>query len=161
MAAPSNNKFWKKRSKHGRDKIFATPEILKEACYEYFEHQSKNKWEKTDYKGKEVEMVKIPTSSPFTIKGLCLFLGVNSKFINQFESGLDLTTEEGHDFSNIITHVREIIFIHKFEGAVVGAYNSNIIARELGLTDKKEVNTSGSLTISQPQGIELPPNGED
>ena len=30
MAAPKNNSFWKMRSKHGRDKIFKTPEIMLE-----------------------------------------------------------------------------------------------------------------------------------
>jgi|WetSurMetagenome_2_1015567.scaffolds.fasta_scaffold07132_8 hypothetical protein len=37
MAAPEGNQFWKLRSKHGRDKLFATPELLLEAACEYFE----------------------------------------------------------------------------------------------------------------------------
>lgn len=28
MAAPKGNQFWMLRSKHGRDKLFATPEAL-------------------------------------------------------------------------------------------------------------------------------------
>ena len=151
MAAPTGNQFWKLRSKHGRDKIFKTPNILLDACYEYFEHQSNQKWEKTDFKGKDVEMVKIPTASPFTLTGLCIFLGVNTKYFAQFESDLDLENKIDKDFSNVITHVREIIYSQKFEGAAVGAYNANIIARDLGLADKKE--HSGKINL--PTGFDV------
>ena len=37
MAAPKGNQFWMLRSKHGRDKLFATPEALWEAACEYFQ----------------------------------------------------------------------------------------------------------------------------
>lgn len=141
MAAPKNNQFWKLRSKHGRDKIFATPELMLEAANEYFEHQSQQSWEKTDFKGKENEMVKIPTSSPFTLTGLCIFLGVNTKYFTEFEENCT------KDFSEVITHIREVIYTQKFEGAAVGAYNSNIIARDLGLSDKRELN--GDMKVSQ------------
>lgn len=136
MAAPKGNEFWKKRSKHGRDKIFETPEILLEACYEYFDYQSQRTWEKTDFKGKDADEVKIPTSSPFTLSGLCVFLGVNTVYFNQFDKKCS------KDFTKVITHVRDIIYTQKFEGAAVGAYNSNIIARELGLTDKQEIDAT-------------------
>lgn len=127
------NQFWKLRSKHGRDKIFATPEIMLEACNEYFEHQSNQVWNKVDYRGKDANKVLIPTSSPFTLTGLCIFLGVNTVYFTQFEK--DCTK----DFSKVITHIREVIFTQKFEGAAIGAYNANIIARDLGLIDKKEL----------------------
>lgn len=144
MAAPAGNQFWKLRSKHGRDKIFESPEIMLEACYEYFDHQSKQKWEKTDYKGKEVLEVKIPTSSPFTLTGLCLFLGINTKYFTDFEKNLDTKNNKiDKDFSEVITHVREVIYTQKFEGAVIGAYNANIIARDLGLIDKKDITSDG------------------
>lgn len=136
MAAPKGNQFWKLRSKHGRDKIFETPEILLDACYEYFDYQSKQSWNKIDYKGRDVTMVTIPTASPFTITGLCIFLGVNSVYFAQFKSNCS------EDFSKVIKHVEDIIYTQKLEGATVGAYNPNIIARDLGLTDKTELKTS-------------------
>jgi len=36
MAATIGNQFWKARSKHGRDKIFKTPDIMLEAAFGYF-----------------------------------------------------------------------------------------------------------------------------
>jgi len=43
------NEFWKARSKHGRDKIFTTPEILWEAACEYFEWVADNPLQKSNY----------------------------------------------------------------------------------------------------------------
>ena len=43
------------------------------------------------------------------------------------------------DFSGIITHIGNIMFSQKFIGASAGIFNSSIIAKELGLIDKKEV----------------------
>ena len=37
MGAPKGNQFWKARAKHGRDKIFKTPDALWKAACEYFE----------------------------------------------------------------------------------------------------------------------------
>lgn len=140
MAAPEGNQFWKLRSKHGRGKIFETPKIMLEACYEYFEHQSKQSWDRIDHKGRDVIEVKIPTSSPFTLTGLCLFLGVNTKYFTEFEKNCT------KDFSEVITHAREVIYTQKFEGAATGAYNSNIIARDLGLIDKKELEIDSKMS---------------
>ena len=44
MAVPKGNQFWKIRSKHGRDKLFATPELMLEAAMEYFEWCDANPW---------------------------------------------------------------------------------------------------------------------
>ena len=145
MAAPKNNEFWKLRSKHGRDKIFATPEIMKDAADEYFQHQSQQQWVKTDFRGKESQMVEIPTSSPFTLTGLCIFLGVNTVYFNQFEK------ECSEDFSKVIMYIREVIYTQKFEGAAVGAYNANIIARDLGLVDKKDVTEKTVVELTDEQ----------
>ena len=131
MAAPTGNQFWKKRSKHGRDRIFATPEILLEAAYEYFEYQSKQSWVKKDFKGKDVVEVDIPTSSPFTKAGLCIFLGVSTSYFREFKRGCS------KDFLTAIGLIENIIETQQFEGAAVGAYNDNIIAHELGMKNKQ------------------------
>jgi hypothetical protein len=151
MGAPKGNQFWKLRSKHGRDRIFKDPETLKNACYEYFEYINKQVWYKKDaIKGGERagEIIDIPVSVPYTMEGLCIFLGVNTVYFNQFERSLDPENKEiDKDFSKIITHVREVIRKQKLEGASIGVFNANIIARELGLTDRQEHDHKGGLTI--------------
>lgn len=53
----------------------------------------------------------------------------------------------------VTTYVEEIIRTQKFEGAAVGAFNANIIARDLGLSDKKEID--GKFQVEQITGMEF------
>jgi len=64
---------------------------------------------------------------PFTLNSLCIFLGVNTDYFRTFKSQL---SDGEKDFNTVITHVREVIYTQKFEGAAVGAYNANIISRD-------------------------------
>ena len=90
-----------------------------------------------DYRGRELTKVELPTARPYTITGLCLYLDCNVQYFTDFENRLtDSNQDKG--FSVVITRIRETIYTQKFEGAAVGAYNANIIARDLGLTDKRE-----------------------
>lgn len=148
MAAPLGNQFWKLRSKHGRDKLFTSPELLWEAACEYFEWCEENPLIEVDFKGKDADRVELPKMRAFTIHGLCLYLDCNTKYFNDFKS------EEGHeDFSEVITRVMDIIYNQKFTGAAAGFLNPNIIARDLGLSDKQQVNQTLSLTPFN--GIEM------
>jgi hypothetical protein len=133
MAAPAGNRFWELRSKHGRDLLFATPELLWESCCEYFEATKKRKWVKKDWVGKDAIEVDRETDAPFTLMGLCLYLGCNRGYFSDFKQTCS------KDFSEVIARVEDIIYTQQYEGATVGAYNANIIARALGLTEKSEV----------------------
>ncbi|WP_298118098.1 terminase small subunit [Flavobacterium sp.] len=138
--APKGNQWWRLRTKHGRDKIFTTPEILMESAIEYFEATDQRKWNKTDFRGKDATKVLIPTDTPYTMSGLTLFLGVNEHYFNDFKDSLkDKEDSISKGFSDVIRTIEQIIYTQKYEGAVVGAFSSNIIARDLGLVDKKEI----------------------
>ena len=130
MSAPAGNQFWKLRATHGRNLIFSSPTILKEACDEYFEVTSQRVWIKEDWVGKDADRVERKTSVPFTLTGLYIFLDINRSTWDEYRQ------KDG--FSAVCTHVEQVIYNQKFEGATVGAYNANIIARDLGLVDKKE-----------------------
>lgn len=137
MAAPTSNQFWKLRSKHGRDKLFATPDLLWEAACEYFEWCDNNPWTKKDWVGKDAEMVLRETQRPYTLSGLCLYLDCGSAYFRVFKAQLP---DGEQDFKTVITRIEETIYTQKFEGAAAGMFNANIIARDLGLVDKKEQN---------------------
>jgi hypothetical protein len=145
MAAPKGNQFWKLRSKHGRDLIFSTPEILWEACQEYFESVDARKWYTTEFNGKDAKECHVPNETPYTWTGLYLFLDSNHTTWCDYENR--------EDFVSICTRVRNIIYTQKFEGATVGAFNANVISRDLGLTDKTENKTEVSIT--QIKGMEI------
>lgn len=134
------NQIWKQRAKHGREKIFKTPDLLWQAACEYFEWCDKNPLIEVDYKGGFATKVDIPRPRAYTMQGLCLYLGCNTGYFNDFEKGLKGSKDkQAAEFSTIVTRIRETVFAQKFEGAAAGLFNSNIIARELGLADKKEV----------------------
>lgn len=133
MPAPQGNQFWKLRSKHGRDAIFKTPEILWDAACEYFEWAESNQLFEVDFRGKDATEVELPKMRAFTIHGLCRHLHVNTKYFNDFKQ----TCSE--DFSEVLTRIMDIIYEQKFTGAAAGFLNQNIIARDLGLADKKDV----------------------
>ena len=133
MAAPKGNEFWKLRSKHGRDLIFSSPTILWEAACEYFEATTARPWEQQDWVGKDAIEVVRKTTPPFTLSGLYIFLETNAQTWSDYR--------KKEDYSEIVTRIEQIIFTQKFEGASVGAYNSSIIARDLGLVDRKDMTT--------------------
>lgn len=167
MAAPKGNQFWKARAKHGRDKIFKTPSDLWGAACEYFEWCEENplKEEKAFAFQGEITKESVSLLRPMTIGGLCLFLGVNMQYLNDFEESLDLESREGKDFSLIIEAIKTSIKEQKFAGAAAGLFNANIIARDLGLSDKSELDhksSDGSMTPPKKHVYEIidPKDGE-
>ena len=144
MPAKKGNQWWKLRAKHGRDKIFKTPEMLWESCVEYFEYTDTRVLKRKDWVGKDAERVDREYSVPYTMTGLCLFLDVNTQYFYQFKKELEgKEDDESKDFSLVITRIEEIIYTNKFEGATLNLFNANIIARDLGLSDKKETTHKG------------------
>lgn len=147
MGAPKGNEFWKLRSKHGRDKLFETPELMWEAACEYFQWCIDNPFIKGEAKTvnvgnfqSEIAIAQIPMMRPFTIQGLCLYLGCNTQYLAQFEANLEGKNDDlSKDFTLVVTRIRDTIYNQKFSGAASGFFNANIIARDLGLSDKKEV----------------------
>ncbi len=144
MAATKGNQWWNLRSKHGRDRLFKTPDLLWEAAMEYFEWIDNNPLVEIDYVGKDATLVEKPHIRPYTIQWLCLYFDANTQFFNQFENSLkDKKDTVSKDFSLICMRIRETIYKQKFEGAACGFYNANIIARDLGLTDRQDITTDG------------------
>lgn len=78
-----------------------------------------------------------PTARPYSLGGLCIYLGASRQWWNSFRK--DCTDNKNEDFLEVIARVEDTIETQQFEGACVGAFNANIIARKLGLADKQEV----------------------
>ncbi|MEE6129151.1 terminase small subunit [Chryseobacterium arthrosphaerae] len=147
-STPSNkkfgNQFWKFRSKHGRDKLFATPEELWTAACEYFQWVEDNPLPETkvfQHQGKVVKEV-VPIMRAMTLGQLCFYLHCNEAYFRQFKKRL---TNKDDGFSTVIADIENVIFTQKFQGASGNLLNANIISRDLGLADKKEVNASVSF----------------
>jgi hypothetical protein len=163
MAAPKGNEFWKIRSKHGRDKLFATPQLLWDAACEYFEWCDQNPFQKQDFiKGGEMAGTKVTMDvmRPYTLEGLCLYIDCNTAYFRNFKIQLKETDPQHQGFSAVITRIEETIRNQKFAGAASGFFNATIIARDLGLKDAKELDhTSGGKPVIPV--IYMPENGRD
>jgi hypothetical protein len=163
MSATKGNQFWKARAKHGRDKIFKTPNAMLDAAFEYFSWVENNPLTKSIVFQGAVSGTE-DLMRAMTIKGLCIFWGVNTFYLNDFVGNLDLDKKEDKDFSQVINTIKEIIETQKFEGASAGLLNPNIIARDLGLTDRKELSGSVenplTLVIQEISGNTLGPSND-
>ncbi len=131
----NNSNFWEARASVGRPQIFETPEDLYNSACEYFEYTT-NRKDLDKYAFKQKRNV------PFTLTGLCLFLGVNTKYFWDFKRRLNVEeSEKDAEFSEVINKIEEIIQTQQVTGAIVGLYKENIIARLNGIKDsvKQEV----------------------
>lgn len=156
MAAPKGNNYWQFRNKHGNNHKY-TPEALWDEAVKYFYWISEKVW----YKNEAVKsgnsagtLIPVPTSTPMSIQSFCLFADIDDNTFNRYEKA------EGYEaFWEITRRIKAIIESQQFEGATVGVYNPNIIARKLGLTDKTDITSNGDKL----EGVQiyLPDNKRD
>ena len=143
----TGNRFWEARSSHGRNPKFETAEMLEDAISQYFEWNEANPL----YKDQLVTFQGVASHEPvaqmraMTIAAMCMFIGVTSAMWREWR-----TTRP--DFIAVMAWAEETIYRQKFEGASADLLNANIIARDLGLADKKDVTTDGKPL---PGGIDL------
>lgn len=148
MGAPIGNNYWQFRNKHGRDFIY-TPDAFWLEATNYFEFMLGKVWNKKesiksgDLAGKTMD---VPTQTPMSIGSFCLFADIDENTFRRYEK------EVGYeDFWAITKAIKTIIETQQFEGATVGAFNANIIARKLGLADNTDITSGG-------EKIQLPPS---
>ena len=138
MAAPKGNKFWEARSSHGRNPEFKSPDELWKACCEYFQWVEDNPlWEMKAFSFQgEVTQEPVAKMRAMTISGLCLFLDISYSTWQLYRNR--------KDFVPVTTRAEEVIYNQKFAGAAADLLNANIIARDLGLKDKSEIDHQSS-----------------
>jgi len=140
MANPAikGNRFWEARSTHGRKPIFGSPEELLKCSMEYIRWVEDNPLYEAKafhYQG-EVVIKEIPKMRAMTIGSLCLFLDIGADAWGQYKTRSD-------GFAEVTKVIIQCIKEQKFGGAAANLLNANIIARDLGMVDKKEI--SGSI----------------
>lgn len=152
--ASLGNEWYKLRSKHGRDKLFASPQLLWEAACEYFDLVDKTPWHQSkamsvsngSNSGSQIILKKVPVKQPYTMQGLCRYLDCDTSYFRVFKA---TNKNKSEDFLTVIAKIEETVYEQKFSGAASGFFNNNIIARDLGLVDKVD-KTSGGAPIQPP-----------
>lgn len=144
MAARKGNKYWELREKSGRDKIL-TPKELFLLAFDYIEDVDKNPVEIEDNKGTK-NINKIKLNRPYNWAAFQVFVFKKTGLV-KLE---DYKRAEGsyHEFSDVIHIIENIFFANKFEGASIGIFKENIIARDLGLKDTTQTEHSGEIKTS-------------
>lgn len=133
----AGNQFWKARSSHGRNPIYTDHKTLADAIQQYFEHIHQNPL--IEYKPMieqgQIGYAMVPKMQAMTITDCARYCGI--------DHDTWLRYKEKPDFSGVIKEAEEIIRDQKFKGAASGFFNSNIIARDLGLKEASDVNVGG------------------
>jgi len=151
MPAPKGNKYWQLATNPGREKKYS-PNTLWKKFNEYTQWIDENPFKeavlvqkgikvKSEGEGKEktVYQIGLPKMRPYTITGFYVFANISNK------TWAEYCKQE--DFIQVTTRIKDICFTQKFEGAASGFFNSNIIARDLGLIDKKETEHTGNAFL--------------
>lgn len=134
----------------GRPRAFEDPADLWAVACDYFKECDDNPWLKTDFKGKDNEEVQIPTQRPYLWQGLdafCFEKGYCTSLKDYRTGARNPKYKDGRyaNFAEVITRIEAIMSKNKLEGALVGAYNSNLTARLEELVDRTENKTEVTL----------------
>lgn len=139
----------------GRPNKINSPEELWQYFLDYVDHAKSNPMYKVQYVGKDGREEYQPLNVPITFEGFECYLA--DKNIIQ-DLGLYASNSRGRykQYVTIIARIRKNCFVNNFNGAAVGLFSPNLIARKLGLTDKKEV-----TNIEQPLFPDVQENDSD
>lgn len=152
----TGNQFWKLRTIHGREKIFGGDgtTLWGEACA-YFDWCDRHPWERVElvkYQGVADEH-EVPLGRPYTMDGLTVYLGVSGGYFRAAKANLKEKTEAKRatpdevELLNVIERIEQVCRTQNIEGAAVGVFNTNLIARYLGIADNVNNTNTGDAVL--------------
>lgn len=127
-----------KRRKAGFSRRFDTPEQLWGEAKEYFEWVDDNPLiEQKYYSNAGVhELMDCPKMRAMSVAAMCLHMGVAERTWRDYCSI--------PEFEDVTEAIKSTIHTQKFEGGAANLLNSNIISRDLGLTEKTSNEHTGA-----------------
>lgn len=148
-------------------KLFASPELMWEAACEYFEWSDKHPWKKevlgkggkwTGEEDEEMatpEVVEMNVKTPYSIHGLCIYLGCSTTYFRTFKLETKAGIKKnGEAFLSVIGAIEDVIYKQQYDGAAAGFFNGNIVSRALGLVEKTEAKTESVVVNIMPSAKE-------
>lgn len=110
------------------------PHELLDKFAEYQEWMEDNPLHEPILHQKSGTIVGVPRMRAMTIKGFCLFAGIAQNTFYGYA--------KQPEYQIIIKVIEDAVYVQKFEGASAGLLNTNIIVRDLGLSDVVKHNIS-------------------
>lgn len=131
------NQVWRLRKENGSKTRYQPGELL-DKFEEYVDYCLKNPLQELQLvKFKEhYEEADVPKMRAISIKGFCAFAGISENTFHYYSKKLDLAEE--------VELIRTYTENAQYEGAAAGLLQHQIVARMIGLADKKEM----SVTVS-------------
>lgn len=127
-----------KKNKGGRPMKY-TPERLKKLFDEWVKKEADNPLEKTVEfinEGKTSKRIEY-FQRPLMQGNFFDYIDVSDRY---FE---DLMKYNSEEFSHVVSYIKRKLNEQKLTGAIIGVYNSSIVAQHLGMTNKVDVTTKG------------------
>ena len=139
----------------GMHKTIKTPQELYSLFKDYKQWAKNNPWEMEDYVGKDGNKIIRHKTIPLTWIGFELYL--KEKEIIGTLQDYEFNREGRYeDFVTIIRAIKNEIYNQKYIGAAVGAFQQNIIARDLGLVEKQQQEIKKEIKVKVSDEEEIP-----
>ena len=142
--APKGNQYYKMVAKWGEHPTKYTPATFWAKVIEFLQWCDKYPLKSEEVFGTGKRMTVKNMRMP-TIQGFCTYAKIDRQTFANYE--------KDEAWFGIVTRARDLFYAIKIEGAAAGLLNANIIARELGLSDKTEV--TGTFDIKQITGMKV------
>lgn len=151
----TGNRFWELRTKHGPDRLFGDPAVLWEEALLYFDWCERNPLYKTElvkYQG-SADMVEVPLLHPFSMREFTCYLGVSGSYFRSAKGNLREKIEKKTataieaELLATIERIEHCVFNQQVNGALVGLFNANLVARLNGISDNTNVTNSGAPIV--------------
>lgn len=152
---PKGNQLWQLRTLVGREKLFADGATLWDEACQYFAWCDANPWvrpELVKYQG-DAEQWDVPLGRPYTLSGLCIYLGVSVNYLHSCKAHLREKQEKGRatevdeSILQAIENIEQVVRTQNIEGAALNVYNANFMARMHGIADTVNNNGTGEAII--------------
>ena len=131
------------------------PALLWEEATLYFDWCDRHPWERSElvkYKG-DYEQAEVPLGRPYTMDGLTLYLRISGSYFRTAKSELrdkieaKRATETEIELLETIERIETVCRTQNVEGAVVGVFKENLVARINGIADNVNNNNTGDAVL--------------
>lgn len=126
-------------SRIGKPPCFDSPEEMLGRAIEYFKWCEDNPLGEHKIFAQQGAIVdgEVKHRRPYTQAGLCVYLGISEDTWRNYR-------DKKPAYFEVTKLITDAMYDQKFAGASAGIFNANIIARDLGLKDKSEIDHQSS-----------------
>lgn len=143
-------KLWRRKGYNpaGRKRKFKTPKELWEAACDYFDWADETPvvTQNTFHASGLITKANVEHKRAFTLKEMCIHIKLDYSNYTRYR--------KEDKFKDVCEAIDSIIYSQKFAGAAAGIFNQTIIARDLGLVDRKDLSSEdGTMTPKESKTV--------